>query len=155
MIPRVTKALNELSRSNSAGAHCRNRMFEWATTAMMLGIAVCLIATPKTIELGAFRFLLDAGLTSGRVAVLLLAVGVLRAVSLYLNGLWQPWGARSRAFGALVGSVMWLQLTIALVLLTEITGTLSIGIPVYAALTVGEMISCHRAAADEIRRDSA
>jgi len=154
MISRATVVLNELSRSDPTGRHCRYRVFEWSTTASMLGIAFCATVTPKTIEMGAFRLLMETGLTSGRVTVIFFVVGALRAASLYFSGAWQPWGARCRAFGALVGSVMWLQMTIALVLLTEITGTLSIGIPVYAALTVGEMVSCHRAASDEIRRDS-
>lgn len=123
-------------------------LFEWCMAFAMLGISACIFLTPKTIEIGAFRFMVQAGLTAGPAGVLFFAAGMLRAAALISNGRWQkgPWryGSKARAVGAAMGAMLWFQLGLALLLLTQVTDTLSIGIPVYAALTVGELISCYR-----------
>lgn len=137
------------------GPHCANRLFEWAATAMMLGIAVCVVLTPATIEMGAFRFLREAGLTAVPVAIVFGAFGALRAVALWANGYWQPGGARARMLCASAAAFMWFQMLVALLALMRVTGTLSVGIPVYAVLTACELISCYRAAYDEVRRSRA
>jgi hypothetical protein len=150
-----TEVLNALTTRGGPGARCCNRLFEWCATAMMIGIAVCLVATPKTLEMGAFRFMTEARWSAAAVAWVFGVFGMLRVAALYANGHWQPWGARARMAGSMVAALMWFQMMIALALLTNVTGTLSIGIPVYIVLTVGELFSCYRAAADEIRRDIA
>lgn len=115
----------------------------------MVGIALCILITPKTIELGAFRFMQLGGLTAFPTFLIFTIGGVLRAAALISNGRWHgQWrfGAKLRAIGAGFGAIMWAQLAIALVLLTEVTGTISIGVPVYISLTAGELISCYRVA---------
>lgn len=119
---------------------------------MMLGIAVCIFITPDTIRIGAFRLMTEAGLTAGLTTLLFATFGALRIIALYANGHWQPWGAWARGLGAITAAFLWFQMGLALLLLTKITGTLSVGIPVYAVLTIGELVSCYRAASDEIRR---
>lgn len=117
----------------------------------MIGIALCIIFTPKTIEMGAFRFMLEAGWSATVIKAIFLAFGLARVSALYANGRWQPWGARLRALCAIAAAFMWFQMGLALALLTYVSGMLSIGIPVYAVLTVGELRSCYRAATDEFR----
>ena len=141
--------LKAMTSIDHTGSHCRNRIFEWMSTFMMVGIAVCVLITPRTIEMGAFRFMVEIGMTSGPVAIIFAVFGALRVVALYANGKWQPLGARARFAGALVAALMWFQMLLALFLLGRVTGTLSIGIPVYLALTIGEILSCHKAAIDE------
>jgi len=122
-------------------------LFEWVMAFAMVGIALCIFWTPKTIEMGAFRFLIQAGFTAWPTFFLFAIAGGLRMVALVSNGRWQgkrKLGAKSRAVGAAFGAMLWGNLAIALVLLTQDTETASIGIPVYAALTVGELISCYR-----------
>ena len=140
---------------NPAGEHSRNRIFEWLMSGAMIGIAVACIATPDTIKDGSFRLLVEVGLDAGAMAIFFMAFGITRMVALWTNGTFpalQPWGAKARALGAGAAAMLWSQMILALAMLSETTGTISIGVPVYAALTVGELISCYRAAADEIRR---
>jgi hypothetical protein len=147
-----TSILDTLQRESPAGAYCQNRIFEWSTASMMIGIALCVLITPKTIDLGAFRLMTDAGFSALPVGITFAIVGAVRFFALYRNGRMQPYGAWMRAGGAMIAAFMWFQMCLALVLLTELTGTLSIGIPVYAVLTAAEVYSCYRAAADEISR---
>lgn len=118
-------------------------LFEWCAAFMMLGMAVCIFLTPKTIELGAFRFMAHAGLTALPAFLLLFIAGTLRICALLANGRWQ-YGSLARVVGGIVGAFFWFQLAVALVLLTGVTGTLSIGIPVYLILMAGEMYSGYR-----------
>jgi hypothetical protein len=125
--------------------HRQYPLFEWATATMMIGIALCILATPKTIEMGAFRFMLNAGFTP-IVAVIIFAVaGFGRMFALFANGRFVH-GAQFRAWGAVLGVFMWFHMMLALILLTVETGTLSVGIPVYAVLMFGEIVSCYRVA---------
>jgi len=149
-----TDLLDQLQRQSPPGPHCKNRIFEWCTAFAMLGISLCVLVTPTTIELGSFRFMTVVGFGDMIVSLIFMAFGLARLGALYANGHWQPYGSWLRAFGALAGGFMWFQMMLALAWMTSFTGTLSIGIPVYAALTVGEIVSCYRASADEIRRSS-
>lgn len=135
------------------GDKCRNRLFEWMTTGMMVGIVFTIAWTPATIQVGAFRYLLALGFTPTLLFVFFAVVGFARAASLYSNGRWPVWGPRGRAAGALLGGFIWGQMALALIFLTKDTGTLSIDIPVYVFLALGEAISCYRAAVD-VRRHS-
>jgi hypothetical protein len=128
--------------------HCRHRLFEWMTTLMMLGIAVVLAVTPASIALGSFRYLELAGFTPVMLGTAFMAGGALRIVALYLNGRSRVYGPRLRAAGALLGAFVWAEMAIALVHLTPVVGTISIGVPVYCFLALGEMMSCYRAATD-------
>lgn len=132
-----------------AGHRCRNRAIEWLTTCMMLGIAVSIAVTPQTVARGSFRYLLELGLTPAGLAVFFFLVGIARALALYLNGRWHPYGPRLRAGGALFGAMIWALMALALAYLTFETGTVSVGVPVYACLAGAEIYSCLRAGADE------
>jgi hypothetical protein len=123
--------------------HKQYPLFEWCTTFMMIGMAVCIFLTPKTIELGAFRFMTYFGMSSLPAFALLFIAGTLRICALIANGRWQ-YGSLARLSGAILGAFFWFQLGVALVLLTQVSGTLSIGIPVYFVLMGGEIYSCYR-----------
>lgn len=123
---------------------------EWSTTAMMLGIAACIFITPRTIEMGSFRFMQEIGIGPSSAFLIFASAGILRIIALYANGRW-PHGTTARVVSGSVGAFMWFQMAWALMLLTRETGTLSVGIPVYLCLTVSEVISCYRVAFDSHR----
>ena len=125
-----------------------NRLFEWLVSAMMVLIAITVAVSPKTIAFGGFAGIEAVGLTAPMVAVLFSLAGCLRCASLYANGHWPVYGPRCRAACALAGALIWVQMLYALTKWSLTSGYLSIGIPVYACLTIGEIISCYRAASD-------
>lgn len=129
----------------------RAPLTEWTTTSMMIGIALCILLTPMTIEMGSFRYLRDFGFTAGVAVFTFAAVGLLRIFALYANGRW-PGGWKARLAGSVAGAMVWAYMAYALLLLTRETGTLSIGIPVYACLSVAEVISCYRIGLDSSYR---
>lgn len=120
----------------------------------MLGIAGCIFLTPKTIDMGAFRFMVDAGFTAIITFVIFTSVGVLRLIALYSNGHWSN-GWIARCFGCIGGAVMWLQMMFALFLLTGVTGTLSVGIPIYCGLTAIEIRYCYLVAYQRLEQKRA
>lgn len=124
------------------------RLFEWVTTLIMLGMAVTIIASPETVERGAFRWMLVVGITPLVLGLLFVVIGGVRISALIVNGRSSLWGPRLRCYGAIGGGIIWAWLAIALVMLTNDTGTLSIGIVNYAGLALGEVVSCARAGSD-------
>lgn len=130
------------------GSFCRNRLFEWMTALMMLGIAAVLIVSPNSISQSNFRLMLEVGFSQSTVLFLFLLFGLTRVIALYFNGSWK-YGYRTRAACALGGSFVWVQMVLALAGNTYVTGTISPGVPVYTVLVIGELISCYRAVRDE------
>jgi len=128
--------------------HCSNRLLEWMTALMMIFIAVIVAVNPKTIEFGGFYLMRDIGLTAEVLGALFMACGWVRIVALFANGHWPVYGPRFRAACALMGAVIWTQMLLALTAWSTKSGYISIGVAVYFFLTVGELISCYRAAAD-------
>ncbi len=128
--------------------HCFNRLFEWMTALMMVVIAVIVAVNPKTVEFGGFYLMRDIGLTATALGTLFMAGGCLRIAALFANGHWPVYGPRFRAACALMGAVIWMQMLLALTAWSTKSGYISIGVAVYFFLTVGELISCYRAAAD-------
>lgn len=124
------------------------RLFEWVTTFIMLGMAVTIILSPHTIEVGAFRYMLVVGFTPLLLGLFFAIVGGVRIMALIVNGRSGLWGPRLRAIGAILGAIIWAWMGIALVVLTNDTGTLSLGIFNWVGLTIGEVISCARAGSD-------
>lgn len=124
------------------------RLFECVTTFIMLCTAATILASPATIERGAFRYMLVVGFTPLLLGLFFAVVGILRAVGLYGNGHWPMWGPRLRALGAGLGAFIWFWMAFALVMLTSETGTLSVGTFNWVGLAFGEVISCRRAGAD-------
>jgi hypothetical protein len=124
------------------GAHCGNRLFEWVSAAMLLGIGLILVVSPQAVELGAFRHL------PGGLWPLFVLFALARAFGLWANGHWDVIGPRLRALGALVGAMLWFQMFIALLMQASEVGSASLGVAVYPCLVMGELISCYRAAGD-------
>lgn len=145
--------IEEMSRSvvSPAGAHCANRQFEWTATAAMAAVAVGTMIFPGALERGPFRLLGELGLGSLGVGTIMGTFAVLRAIALYANGNWQPYGAWLRAFGAGAAAVIWFQMMLALIALSMATGLFLVSIPIYGVLTVSELFSCYRAGFDERR----
>lgn len=132
-------------------AHCRDRLFEWVMTFAMLGLAVEIVIWPQTIGASAFRFVLVI-VSTENMGLFFLAFGVVRIVALFANGRWPEHGPRMRAMGAGASALMWGQMCIALFMLAPHNqGIPSPGIPVYFALTIGELISAYRATSDAAR----
>jgi hypothetical protein len=126
------------------------KLFEWVTSAMMIGIAIIVAVSPNAIHSGGFSLMANIGLTGSVIGILFMAAGAIRMVALYANGNWPVIGPRLRAGCAAGGAFVWAQMLIALVKWSEQSGYISIGVSVYTFLVVGEIISCHRAASDGI-----
>jgi hypothetical protein len=124
------------------------RLFEWMTAMMMIGMATVIAANPNTVRVGGFYLMTNVGLTAPILAVLFTFAGCVRVSALFANGLWALWGPRFRALCALIGASLWAQMAIALTAWSAESGYVSVGVPVYAFLTIGELISCYRAATD-------
>lgn len=132
----------------SSPHHCSNRLFEWTTSGAMLGIALCVAISPKTVTSGGFYLMQNVGLSPAALGVLFTLGGCLRIAALYANGSWPSYGPKCRAAGAALGALLWGQMTIALFKWSWDQDYIAIGVCVYAALTISEMISCGRATRD-------
>lgn len=134
--------------TNAPGSHCKNRLFEWAMTAALLGIGLELIIWPNAIATSKLQFMLEV-LGSRNLMAFYLLVGWFRGVALYLNGGWPIWGARVRTYCAFGGALVWLQMGISLILTQLASGNPpSPSVPVFMALAAAELYSTYRAAAD-------
>lgn len=127
--------------------HCRHRLFEWIMTMAMLLLALEIIIWPGTIGASAFRYIAQV-VYPENLAVFFLLIGACRIAALFANGHWPVIGPRVRAFAAFGAAIIWGQMLAALIVLAPKTGIPSPGIPVYFAITVGELISAYRAATD-------
>ena len=118
-------------------------------TLAMLGLGIMIAIWPAMIGASAFRFMLTV-VTAHNMALVFLLFGVLRIAALFANGSWPVHGPRLRAIGAGTAALMWGQMFVALLMLAPFNnGIPSPGIPVYFALTLGELISAYRAMSDE------
>jgi len=125
--------------------YCRDRLFEWVMTVAMLALAVEIFIWPATIGASAFRFILRV-VSAENMGVFFIIFGAIRIAALVANGKLPEHGPRMRALGAGAAALMWGQMCIALLLLAPHNGGIpSPGIPVYFALTIGEMVSVYRA----------
>lgn len=129
---------------------CRERLFEWLATGMMLGAGVLLLLWPESIVHGSYRYLVALGFTGWTLGSLFLIFGMPRLAALLANGLWPQAGPMCRVFGALGGAGMWAQMFIALATYTWKSGP-SMALAVYFFLMIGEIVSCWRAASDVVR----
>ena len=128
--------------------YCRNRLFEWVMTIIMISMALEIAVWPHTIATGSFRLMLHIISPTG-LSLFFGAFGLLRIAALIANGSWPEHGPRIRAMGAGAAAFMWIQMCVALILITpQLNGVPSAGIPVYFGLTVGELISAYRAISD-------
>ena len=144
----MTTAELTFTLSGRVVRHCSNRLFEWMTALMMVGIAVTIAASPRAIAGGGFTLMENVGLTPGVVVIAFLLAGAARMAALYANGHWPFYGPWCRAIGAVTGAVIWAQMGLSM-LVSSVTGDfVPLGVPVYLVLTAGEIISCYRAASD-------
>ena len=127
-----------------------NRLFEWISTSMMLGIAGTLYLSPHSISASAFKLLLNV-LSQSVIADLFFIFGLTRIVALVANGSTPIYGPIMRALCAIGGAIMWFQLSIALFLASIGQDHVSPGVTFYFCMCVGEIISCYRAAVDGSR----
>jgi hypothetical protein len=132
----------------SLSDHLRTRLFEWATTFMMFGIAEILLLNPASMETSGFRLLREGGLSSVSLGIFLMVFATARVGGLWANGVWPRYGPRLRAVGAVGGAVVWGQMALALVWWSLDNNRAMIGIPIFVVLAVGELICCYRAAFD-------
>lgn len=118
---------------------------------MMLGMALVIAINTDAIKFGGFYLMSNVGLTAPVLGVLLTFIGCVRCVALVANGFWPVWGPRMRASCAFLGASIWAQMLFALVTWSAERDFLSVNVPIFVMLTVGELISCYRAALD-VRR---
>lgn len=129
-------------------SYVMKRLFEVVMTMIMLSMVPIFILSPDTIKIGSFRLMHRAGFDAFNLAIFFAVFGTIRIAAFIANGNWKVWGPRFRAIGAGAAAFIWFQMAYALLILSPQTGTLSVGIPVYFWLMVGEVVSCYRAAAD-------
>lgn len=129
----------------------RDRLFEWVMTLAMLGLALEIVLWPATIGASSFRLILRL-VSAEHMAVFFAVFGLMRIAALFANGSWPVHGPRLRAMGAGSAALMWGQMCVALLMLAPFNqGVPSPGLPVYFALTIGELVSAYRAVTDERR----
>ena len=126
----------------------RDRLFEWVMTLAMLGLSLEIAIWPQTIGASSFRLILML-VSAENMGVFFLVFGLMRIAALIANGNWPVHGPRLRAMGAGAAALMWAQMCVALLMLAPHNlGVPSPGIPVYLALTLGELTSAYRAMTD-------
>lgn len=123
--------------------HFEKRLFELAMTVAMMGEGLLLLMSPRSVESSAFRFIINV-MPMWLCIVIFIGLGGARVVALILNGHWMPSGAYVRAIGAVAGAVMWGQMCASLWTFNMVADTpVSPGIPIYATLTLFEIVSMY------------
>ena len=135
-------------RISSPGPRCRNRALEWFTNGILLSFAFIMLVTPLSLEKGAFRYVIDIGISASVFKWSCLVFGLTTCLALYYNGRGLPWTARIRAVCAVFRAIVFGHLSLSLAYLTKDTGTISLGVGTHALLACAEIYSCLRAGAD-------
>jgi hypothetical protein len=126
----------------------RDRLFEWIMAVAMFSIGAQMMIWTDTIRASAFRHILRV-IDSQHLGLFFLFFGAVRMIALVANGKLPKYGPWMRTAGAGVAAMLWGQLCVSLILLFPFNnGVPSPGIPVYFALTIGELISAYRAVND-------
>lgn len=125
------------------------RLFEWAMSSGMLMLSLEMIMWPMTINGSAFRWLVVI-VPPGFVGVLMFFAGLMRIIALVINGRSHIYGPIARAFGAMIGALMWAQFTLALIMPFAMNETKipSPGIPFWFSFMWAEIYVCYRATFD-------
>lgn len=126
------------------GKYSANRVFEWVATAGLINTGVILLFWPSTIATGNFRLLLHL-VGPNEFTALCISAGMVRAVTLILNGRLALWGPRVRAIMASVSLFILLEMVAALWLRL---GQPSLVTGFLIALAGGELRSIARARRD-------
>lgn len=124
--------------------HFESRLFELATSLMMIGMAVHIALWPDAIAAGAFRPMLGF-MSIISIFVFYALFGVLRLAALVANGRWR-YGPHLRAVCAFFAAFIWGQMGAALLVLIPHGGNPpSPEISVYFLLAFFEVVSMYRA----------
>jgi hypothetical protein len=124
------------------------RLFEWLSSMMIISMALIEYIDPRTINRGGFYLISHLGMTSWVFYILTCVFGSMRIVALVANGMSVWWGPRIRMLVSLVSAVIWSQMAYSLIVWSVAQDYLSLGIPIFTFLAVGELVSSHRAAVD-------
>jgi hypothetical protein len=117
-----------------------NRQSEWQAALAMLGAALVIALFPSAVSNGGFTALM--------LCAIFFMSGCLRAASLYANGNWPVWGRVMRVLAAIVGALLWLQMALSQVMWSYPLGYVTIDVPVYVVLALGEFVTIYRIMAD-------
>lgn len=98
---------------NMPGKYSRNRLFEWVAAVGMLNTGIVLTFWPHTLAAGNLRPLLHV-LGEGQLTALYFCLGLIRCVTLILNGGLGHWGPKVRAVMAGISCLVLLQMVAAL-----------------------------------------
>ena len=130
------------------GPHASNRLFEWVVSGMMvlIGFTIALpgevISDPLNLIIG-YHIMGEEGL-----AFLFGVVGMGRMCALYVSSQYSNFGPRIRAIGSMLGSMIWMEMTIASIWSGAMSGKVTLAAAIYGSLTIGEVVSCYRATYD-------
>lgn len=133
--------------NNKLRYYIDGRLFEWAMTAGLIGLAFEMYVWPKLIEASAFRWVTIV-IPSDVLTVAVAVVGPIRVVALLVNGGLGIIGPVARFVTAMLSCVLWSQYTYALYLLGVQNGIPSPGFPFWASFTLCEFWVCYRAVLD-------
>lgn len=75
-------------------------------------------------------------------------VGMARLAALWASAQFLTYGPRVRAIGSVLGSAIWLEMTLASIWSGVLANRTTLAAAIYGSLTVGEIISCYRATYD-------
>lgn len=115
---------------------------------MMLSIAITIGFYPHTISHSSFHYMLALGFEPEFLLTSFIVFGFLRGLALYVNGYWRLYGPLLRAIGCVGGAFLWFTFALSLWQTSYDTGVISLGVPVYTCLMIGEIISVLRAGTD-------
>lgn len=118
-------------------AHYTNdRLFEWAMALALITVGLQVAVWP--VLLGEWS----------RAWPVMVLVGMGRSLALIANGRSYVYGPRIRAFGALIGALVWSQILVALLVVAPRHDAPSLEVPVLFIMTLCELYSSYRAATD-------
>lgn len=132
--------------SVSAGPYSSNRLFEWMMAGAMLLLSFTFALPGDTLGRGDYRII--AWMGEEFFAFLFGTVGAMRCVALYANGRLPVYGPLMRYIGSFVGALCWLNLGLPLAVGSLVSGNVSLVVPVFGMLTLGEFLSVYRAVKD-------
>lgn len=142
-------SLYEFQMIKEYGPRPPDRAIEWVSSFCMVGWALILsmpgdsfagIGVP--VRTGVFQWL-----NENFVSWIFGIVGTARLIALYVNGRW-PKTPMTRMVGAVIGVALWSQVSLMFMYVSEVRGTWTPSVVVYAALAVADLFSVYRASRD-------
>lgn len=124
--------------------HFEGRLFELATTTILLGLSIHVLIWPNAMSASLFDSL-TTHIKSSLFGLFFLCFGSLRLTALLVNGSWPNYGPFLRAAGALCGAMVFGNMAAALFAANDTIGFMPPSIPVYLVLALFELISIYRA----------